>query len=61
MGQVKNLLIEAETMLVSCLDEWGMTTDQALAKIGRELGSIAEAHARELIKQWNEGDEEWQQ
>jgi len=56
MGGVKNLLIEAESMLVNCLDEWGMTNEQAFTKIGNELGSIAEHHVRELVKHWNEGE-----
>lgn len=61
MGKVKDLLIEAEQMLVDCLGTYGMTNEQAFTKIKRELGSMAEAHARELIVKWNEGDEVWQQ
>ena len=46
MGQVKKLCIEAETMLVTCLDELGMTNDQAFEKIRKELGTMAEEHVR---------------
>ena len=61
MGEVKKLLMEAETMLVTCLDDYGMTNDQAFAKIRKELGTMAEEHARSLIKQWNKGESTWQQ
>ena len=58
MGEVKKLMIEAETKLVTCLDEWGMTNDQAFTKIGKELGNMAEQHVRELVNQWNKGDQD---
>ena len=61
MGEVKKLLMEAETMLVTCLDDYGMTNDQAFEKIRKELGTMAEEHARSLIKQWNKGESTWQQ
>lgn len=61
MGRVKDVLIEAEDVLVDCLDVKGMTNEQAFTTIKNKLGSMAEAHAREIIKQWNEGDETWQQ
>ena len=61
MGEVKKLLIEAESMLVTCLDDYGMTNDQAFEKIRKELGTMAEEHARSLIKQWNNGESTWQQ
>ena len=61
MGEVKKLLMDAETMLVTCLDDYGMTNDQAFAKIRKELGTMAEEHARSLIKQWNKGESTWQQ
>ena len=61
MGEVKKLCIEAESMLVTCLDEYGMTNEQAFEKIRKELGTMAEEHVRSLIKQWNEGDSTWQQ
>ena len=48
--------LEAETMLVTCLDEWGMTNEQAFTKIGKELGTVAEQHVRDLVNQWNKGD-----
>ena len=61
MGEVKKLLIEAESMLVTCLDDYGMTNDQAFEKIRKELGTMAEEHVRSLIKQWNNGESTWQQ
>jgi len=61
MGEVKKLLIEAESMLVTCLDDYGMTNDQAFEKIRKELGTMAEEHVRSLIKQWNKEDSTWQQ
>lgn len=61
MGEVKKLLMEAETMLVTCLDDYGMTNDQAFKKIRKELGTMAEEHVRSLIKQWNKGESTWQQ
>tara|TARA_Y100000813_G_C24058584_1_gene302845 strand:+ start:253 stop:438 length:186 start_codon:yes stop_codon:yes gene_type:complete len=61
MGQVKKLLMKAETLLVTCLDDYGMTNDQAFEKIRKELGTMAEEHARSLIKQWNKGESTWQQ
>ena len=61
MGQVKKLLMQAETMLVTCLDDYGMTNDQAFEKIRKELGTMAEEHVRSLIKQWNKEDSTWQQ
>ena len=61
MGQVKKLCIEAETMLVTCLDDYGMTNEQAFEKIRKELGTMAEEHVRSLIKQWNKEDSTWRQ
>ena len=61
MGQVKKLLMKAETLLVTCLDDYGMTNDQAFEKIRKELGTMAEEHARSLINKWNEGESTWQQ
>lgn len=56
MGEVKKLLIEAESLLVTCLDDWGMTNDQAFDKIRKQLGTMAEAHVRSLVNQWNKED-----
>ena len=61
MGEVKKLLMEAETMLVTCLDDYGMTNEQAFEKIRKELGTMAEEHVRSLINKWNEGESTWQQ
>ena len=49
MGEVKKLLMKAETLLVTCLDDYGMTNDQAFEKIRKELGTMAEEHALSLI------------
>ena len=61
MGQVKKLCIEAESMLVTCLDDYGMTNEQAFEKIRKELGTMAEEHVRSLINKWNEEDSTWRQ
>ena len=61
MGEVKKLCIEAETMLVTCLDDYGMTNEQAFEKIRKELGTMAEEHVRSLINKWNEEDSTWRQ
>ena len=61
MGEVKKLCMEAETMLVTCLDDYGMTNEQAFEKIRKELGTMAEEHVRSLIKQWNKEDSTWRQ
>ena len=61
MGEVKKLLMDAETLLVTCLDEYGMTNEQAFTKIRNELGTMAEEHVRALMKQWNEGGITWLQ
>ena len=61
MGEVKKLCIEAESMLVTCLDDYGMTNEQAFEKIRKELGTMAEEHVRSLINKWNEGESTWQQ
>ena len=56
MGQVKKLLIEAESLLVTCLDDWGMTNDEEFAKIRKQLGSMVEDHVRKLVNKWNKED-----
>lgn len=61
MGKVKELMLEAEEMLEECLGDAGMTNEQAFEKIRRELGSMAESHARQILDKWNKEDEVWQQ
>ncbi len=61
MGEVKKLCLDAETMLVTCLDDYGMTNEQAFEKIRKELGTMAEEHVRSLIEQWNKEDSTWRQ
>ena len=58
MGEVKKLMMETEAMLVTCLDEWSMTNEQAFTKIGKELGYMAKHHARDLVNQWSKGDQD---
>ena len=56
MGKVKDLMIEAEILLVFLLNEQGMTNDQAVSEITNKLGSMAGSHALEVLKQWKEED-----
>ena len=58
MGRVKELLIEAEEMLVVLLNDIGMTNDQAIKEINNKLGSMASSHASDILQQWKEEDEE---
>ena len=56
MGKVKQVLIDAEEMLVELLNDMGMTNDQAVKEIDNKLGSMAGSHALEVLKQWKEED-----
>ena len=57
MGKVKQVLIEAEEMLVVLLNDIGMTNDQAVKEINNKLGSMAGSHALEILQQWKEEDD----
>ena len=57
MGKVKQVLIETEEMLVTLLNDIGMTNDQALRTIENKLGSLGREHAEGLLKMWKEEDD----
>ena len=56
MGKIKQVIIEAEEMLVELLNDMGMTNDQAVSEITNKLGSMAGSHALEVLKQCKEED-----
>ena len=58
MGKVKDLMVEAEEMLVVLLNDIGMTNDQAIKEINNKLGSMASSHASDILQQWKEEDNE---
>ena len=58
MGKVKEVIMEAEEMLISLLNDVGMTNDQAIKEITNKLGSMAGSHALAILKQWKEEDDE---
>jgi|TARA_Y100000114_G_scaffold23512_1_gene19260 hypothetical protein len=55
MGKIKNMLIDVETTLKDCLDNHGMTNQQALKHIENKFGSMGREHADATLKEWNEG------
>jgi len=57
MGKVKAVIMEAEEMLISLLNDLGMTNDQALRTIENKLGSLGREHAEGLLKMWKEEDD----
>ena len=59
MGKVKEVLMDAEEMLSSLLNDGGMTNDQAVSEITNKLGSMAGSHALEILQQWKEEDNEY--
>ena len=58
MGKVKEVIMEAEILLVFLLNDIGMTNDQAVSEITNKLGSRAGSHALAILKQWKEEDDE---
>ena len=58
MGEVKKLCMEAESMLVTCLDDYGMTNMQALEHIRKNLGLMAYEHAKDTLNRWNDEDKD---
>ena len=58
MGKVKEVIMEAEILLVFLLNDIGMTNDQAVSEITNKLGSMAGSHALAILKQWKEEDDE---
>tara|TARA_R100000988_G_scaffold56163_1_gene28027 strand:- start:167 stop:349 length:183 start_codon:yes stop_codon:yes gene_type:complete len=59
MGKVKDLMVEAEILLVFLLNDIGMTNDQAIKEINNKLGSMASSHASDILQQWKEEDNEY--
>jgi hypothetical protein len=59
MGKVKEVLMDAEEMLVELLNDIGMTNEQAVKEINNKLGSMASNHALEILQQWKEEDNEY--
>ena len=57
MGKVKEVLMDAEEMLVELLNDMGMTNDQAVKEIDNKLGSMASNHALDKLQQWKEEDD----
>ena len=57
MGKVKAVIMEVEEMLISLLNDLGMTNDQALRTIENKLGSLGREHAEGLLKMWKEEDD----
>ena len=55
MGKIKDMLIDVEATLEDCLDQHGMTNQQALAHIENKFGSMGREHANDTLKKWNEG------
>ena len=57
MGKIKQVIFEAEEMLVELLNDMGMTNDQAVSEITNKLGSMAGDYAIEILQQWKEEDD----
>ena len=57
MGKVKEVIMEAEILLVFLLNDIGMTNEQAIKEITNKLGSMAGSHALAILKQWKEEDD----
>ena len=55
MGKIKDMLIDVEETLKDCLDNHGMTNQQALKHIENKFGSMGREHADATLKEWNEG------
>ena len=51
MGKIKNMLIDVETTLKDCLDNHGMTNQQALKHIENKFGSMGREHADATLKE----------
>ena len=45
--------MSAEAVLQECLNDRGMTNDQALVFIKKELGLMAYDHAKDVLEDWN--------
>ena len=53
MGKLKSLMMRTEEMLADCLNDKGMTNDQALDFIKSKLGVMCRDHAKDTLKEWN--------
>ncbi len=49
---------EVDSMLATCLNDYGMTNEQALKHIEKKKGSLYRAVAEDLLKKWEEEDNE---
>jgi hypothetical protein len=45
-------------MLATCLNDYGMTNEQALKHIEKKKGSLHRAVAEDMLKKWEEEDNE---
>ena len=52
MGKLKSLMMRTEEMLANCLNDKGMTNEQALAFIKSKLGVMCHDHAKDTLKEW---------
>ena len=49
---------EVDSMLAVCLNDYGMTNEQALKYIEKKKGSLYRAVAEDMLKKWEEEDNE---
>ena len=57
MSKIANeVMPEVDTMLYTCLNDYGMTNGQALKHIENKKGSLHRAVAEDLLKKWEEED-----
>ena len=49
---------EVDSMLATCLNDYGMTNEQALKPIEKKKGSLYRAVAEDMLKKWEEEDNE---
>lgn len=49
---------EVDSMLATCLNDYGMTNEQALKYIENKKGSLYRAVAEDMLKKWEEEDNE---
>ena len=53
MGKLKSLMMRTEEMLADCLNDKGMTNEQALDFIKSKLGVMCCDHAKDTLKEWS--------
>ena len=59
MSKMANeVMPEVDAMLYTCLNDYGMTNEQALKHIENKKGSLHRAVAEDLLKKWEEEDNE---